>query len=259
MEKDAHKQTEIQKINHVLHTKATDDFSFLEKLTKTELIKLRLQILDVSQFTQTDIWKRLTGVAKYFPNYMNAKISETVMGPLIAANMSYYMPEKDAIAIMKYMSTPFLATVAEYMTPEKAKHLINQIPMDILKKVTTELIQKKKYLVAAGFVDVSDIPRLIELSKIINKEEDLIHVSSFVENKSYIAKIVAGFSDERLVKIINFAYHHKLQNEVLTVFTHLTQKQVQRILKIVNQMPISIKSIVLKDFEHRIISNDSEH
>ena len=254
MNEDDKKQTEIQKINHVLQIKETDDFSFLEKLTKSELNQLRLQILDVSQFTQTDIWKRLTGVAKFFPNYMNAKISETVMGPLIAANMSYYMPEKDAIAIMKYMSTSFLATVAEYMTPEKAQHLINQIPMDILKKVTTELTQKKKYLVAAGFVDVSDVPRLIELSKIIYNEEDLIRISSFVENKEYIAKIVEGFTDDRLVKIISVAYKHNLQNEVLTVFTHLSNKEVQRVLKIMNQLPTTIKSTVLKDFEQRINS-----
>ena len=63
-----------------------------------------------------------------------------------------------------------MSTVSEYMTPEKAKNLINQIPMDILKKVTTDLIQKKKYMVAAGFVDVSDVPRLVELSKIMEEK-----------------------------------------------------------------------------------------
>lgn len=246
------KQTELQKLLHFLQIDDTKEFSFLEKLTKDELQQLRLKIIDVSQFTQTDIWKRLTGVAKFFPNYMNAKISETVMGPLIAANMSYYMPEKDAIAIMKYMSTSFLSTVSEYMTPEKAQHLINQIPMDILKKVTMDLVQKKKFIVAAGFVDVSDIHRLVELSKVIHKEEDLIRISSFVENKQYIAKIVEGFSDDRLNKIITVAYYHDLQHEVLTVFTHLSNKEVQRILRIISELPVSLKTKVLKDFEERI-------
>lgn len=246
------KQTEIQKLLHFLQINDDKEFSFLEKLTKEELHQLRLKIIDVSQFSQTDIWKRLTGVAKFFPNYMNAKISETVMGPLIAANMSYHMPEKDAIAIMKYMSTSFLATVSEYMTPEKAKNLINQIPMDILKKVTTDLVQKKKYMVAAGFVDVSDVPRLVELSKIIYKEEDLIRISSFVENKQYIAKIVEGFSDERLNKIITVAYQYNFQDEVLTVFSHLSNKEVQRVLKIISVLPVNLKTLVLKDFEERI-------
>jgi hypothetical protein len=235
------KQTEIQKLLHFLQITDVSEFAFLDKLSKDEIHQLRLKIIDVSQFTQTDIWKRLTGVAKFFPNYMNAKISETVMGPLIAANMSYHMPVKDAISIMGYMSTQFLATVAEHMTPENARDLINQIPMAILKKVTTELVQSKKFMTAAGFVDVSDVPRLVELSKIIYKEEDLIRISTFVENKQYIAKIVEGFSDDRMDKIITIAYQHDMQQEVISVFSHLSNKEMQRVLKIVSQLPINLK------------------
>lgn len=252
MSDDNKKQTELQKILTLLQIEQDESFSFLNKLSKEELQLLRLKIIDVAQFTQTDIWKRLTGVAKFFPNYMNAKISETVMGPLIAANMSYYMPEKEAISIMKYMSTPFLATVYEYMTPENAKNLINQIPMDILKKVTIELVKRKKYLVAAGFVDVSEISRLIELSKVITNENDLIKISSFVENKEYIAKIVEGFSDERLNKIITLAYNNQEQEEVLNVFIHLNKKETQRILKVISYLPATLKTRVLQDFENRI-------
>ena len=246
------KQTEIQKLLHFLQITDVSEFAFLDKLSKDEIHQLRLKIIDVSQFTQTDIWKRLTGVAKFFPNYMNAKISETVMGPLIAANMSYHMPVKDAISIMGYMSTQFLATVAEHMTPENARDLINQIPMAILKKVTTELVKSKKFMTAAGFVDVSDVPRLVELSKIIYKEEDLIRISTFVENKQYIAKIVEGFSDDRMDKIITIAYQHDMQQEVISVFSHLSNKEMQRVLKIVSQLPINLKTTVLKDFEERI-------
>lgn len=252
MSDDNKKQTELQKILTLLQIEQDESFSFLNKLSKEELQLLRLKIIDVAQFIQTDIWKRLTGVAKFFPNYMNAKISETVMGPLIAANMSYYMPEKEAISIMKYMSTPFLATVSEYMTPENAKNLINQIPMDILKKVTIELVKRKKYLVAAGFVDVSEISRLIELSKVITNENDLIKISSFVENKEYIAKIVEGFSDERLNKIITLAYNNQEQEEVLNVFIHLNKKETQRILKVISYLPATLKTRVLQDFENRI-------
>ena len=138
------------------------------------------------------------------------------------------------------------------MTPEKAQHLINQIPMDILKKVTAELVLKKKFITAAGFVDVSDIPRLVELSKIIHNEEDLIRISSFVENKKYIAKIVEGFSDHRLSKIITIAYHHNLQQEVLMVFEHLSNKETVKVLDVVDKLPQILKLKVLKDFENRI-------
>jgi hypothetical protein len=124
--------------------------------------------------------------------------------------------------------------------------------MAILKKVTTELVKSKKFMTAAGFVDVSDVPRLVELSKIIYKEEDLIRISTFVENKQYIAKIVEGFSDDRMDKIITIAYQHDMQQEVISVFSHLSNKEMQRVLKIVSQLPINLKTTVLKDFEERI-------
>ncbi|MFN8262854.1 MAG: hypothetical protein U0T07_04980 [Chitinophagales bacterium] len=246
------KETEIQKLLHVLQVDSDTSFSFLKNLSKEELQKLRLQVIEVSQFTQTDIWKRLTGVSKYFPNYMNAKISETVMGPLIVANMSYYMPIKDAIAIMKHLSMPFLVSVAEYMTPEKSKNLTNQIPIDILKKITTELVNRKKFMTAAGFVDVLELSRLIELSKVITREDDLISISSFVENKKYIAQIIEGFTDERLSKIITVAYNFGKQDEILTVFSHQSNKEVQRIMRIVSVLPVQLKTQILQDFETRV-------
>lgn len=246
------KQTELQKLLHFLQVKEEESFTFLEKLTKDELQQLRLQVIGISHLEQTDIWKRLTGVSRFMPNFMNAKVAETVLGPLIAANMSYHMPERDAIAIMRHMSISFLATVSDFMTPENARNLINQIPMDILKKVTAELVRTKKFVTAAGFVDVSDVSRLVELSKIISSEEDLIRISSFVENKSYIAKIVEGFDDTRLKRIINVAYQFDMQEEVLTVFAHLSNKEVQRVLRIINTLPDVMRDKVLIDFETRI-------
>lgn len=252
MSTDNSQHAELQKLKHFLQVEDESSFSFLQKLNKDEVHELRMKIIEVSQFTQTDIWKRLSGVANFFPNYMNAKIAQTVLGPLIAANMSYYMTEKDAIAIMKNMSTSFLATVSEYMIPEKAVNLINQIPIDILKKVTIELVRDKKYLTAAGFVDVSDIARLIELSKVIYNEEDLIRISMYVENKSYIAKIVERFTDDKLEKIIKKAYQENLQDEILSVFVQQSSNEVQRILRIINELPEQLKTKVIKDFENRI-------
>jgi hypothetical protein len=246
------KQTEIYKLLHFLQVENNADYDFLEKLSAEDLQKLRLQVIEVAQIEQADIWKRLAGVAKFMPSFMNAKVAETVLGPLIAANMSYYMPERDAIAIMKHMSTNFLATVSEFMVPEKAKHLLNAIPMDIMKKVTVRVIAQKKYLTAAGFVDVLEMSRLIELSKVIEQEEDLIRISMYVENKPYVAKIVEGYTLDRLLKIIEKAYKLELQEEVLRVFEHLDSPQVKRVLGIVNSMPEYIKENVLQDFEGRI-------
>jgi hypothetical protein len=250
------KVTEIQKLLHLLQAEGSIDYQFLEKLDKEEIQKLRLKFMDVSQFTQTDIWKRLTGVSRFLPNYMNAKVAETVLGAMITANMSYYMPVRDAVSIMKHLSTPYLVNVTEFLIPEKSKILISQIPIDILKKVTIELINNKKYIVTAGFVDVLELSTVIELSKIIYKEEDIIRVSMYVENKNYVAKIVEGFTNQKLEKIIKTAYDHHLQEEVLTVFSHMNNKEVMRTLNIISTLNVNEKTKILSDFEQRIIKKN---
>ena len=247
-------QAELQKLLHLLQAEKDTNLSFLNKLTKEEIQLLRLKIVDISQFTQTDIWSRLTGVSKFFPNYMNAKVAETVLGALITANMSYYMPEKDAVSIMKYMSNSFLCNVSDFLIPEKAQKLISHIPIDLLKKITTELIKQKKYVTAAGFVDVLEMTRLLELSKVIYKEDDLIHIATYAGNKAYIAKIVEGFDDNRIGKIITYAYSNQLHENILNIFVHLSSNEVQRILKIVSTLSPNIKTKVLEDFENRIQS-----
>jgi hypothetical protein len=94
--------------------------------------------------------------------------------------------------------------------------------------------------------------RLIELSGVISDEEDLIRISMYVENKSYVAKIVEGYTLQRLMKIIETAYRLNLQDEVLRVFEHLSSPEVKRVLGVVSELPVNLKTNVLKDFEGRI-------
>ncbi|HNF48152.1 MAG TPA: hypothetical protein PLF48_02150 [Chitinophagales bacterium] len=252
MPKSEATHTEIQKLLHLLRAENADDFSFLEKLTKDEIAKLRIRILENAHFEQDDIWKRLAGVAKFMPSFMNAKVGETVLGPMISANLSNYLPVKDAVSVMGYMSSSYLAKVADYMIPEKSVELLNAIPMSILKKVTLELIKHKNYYTSAGFVDVLELDKIVELSKVISDENDLIAISEFVENKSCIARIVEGFSDARICKIIETAYQSNRQEDVLSVFMHLTSKETQRMLRLIASLPAAMKKKVLDDFEGRV-------
>jgi hypothetical protein len=41
----------------------------------------------------------------------------------------------------------------------------------------------------------------------------------------------------RMDKIITIAYQHDMQQEVISVFSHLSNKEMQRVLKIVSQLP----------------------
>ena len=53
-------------------------------------------------------------------------------------------------------------------------------------------------------------------------------------------------------KIITIAYQHDMQQEVISVFSHLSNKEMQRVLKIVSQLPINLKKKLHTAMAHRI-------
>ncbi len=242
---------EYQKLQHLLNTESKD-FEFLQKLSADELRTLRVRMTEVMDLDQPEIWGRVAKVAKFMPNFLNAKVSETVLGALITANISTYVPIKDAISIMKNLSTPFLAEVAEYMIPEKSEELIENISVDTLKKITTQLLKNKKYYVASGFVNVLSFPKINAISEVITDELDLILIAEFVENKAHIARIVEGFSDKRILKIIQTAYKNNKQEEILIVFKLLSPRELTRVLSIVKQLSDTEQNTILQDFVTRI-------
>lgn len=243
---------EYQKIRQVLHLKENEDYHFLEQLDEQELHILRNKITEIIDIEQADIWARIGKVAAFMPNFLNAKVAETVLGPMIAANLSNHVPIKDAVAILKNMSIGFLADVASYMNPEKSTTLIDNIPIDTLKKVTSKLIEQKKYFTASNFVNALPIQRIITLSEAIPNELDLILIAEFVDNKSHIAKIVEDFDDKKIINIIKTAYTHNKQEEILSVFILLPKSQLDRVLKLLGTLPESVKQQILQDFKNRI-------
>lgn len=243
---------EYQKIKHLLNINNDDEFLFIQKINDGNLKKLRIKIAQAIDLEQADIWSRIGKVASFMPNFLNAKVAETVLGPMIAANLSNHVPIKDAVAILKNMSINFLADVATYMIPEKSSTLIDNIPIEILKKVATKLIEQSKHFTASNFVNVLPIQKIITLSEVIYNELDLILISEYVDNKQHIAKIVEGFDDKKILAIIKTAYTHQKQEEILSVFILLPQKQLDRILSLLNSLPASVKEQIVNDFKKRI-------
>ena len=243
---------EYQKIRQVLQLNEQDDFTFLKQISDTDLKNLRIRISEIIDLEQVDIWPRIGKVASFMPNFLNAKVAETILGPMIAANLANHVPIKDAVAILKNLSTTFLSEVAGYMIPEKSVKLIDNIPIDILKKVTISLVEQKKYFVASNFVNALPIQRIITLSEVIYNELDLILIAEFVENKAHIAKIIEQFNDNRTLEIIKTAYSNDKQEVILSVFVHVSKTELNRILKLLDKLPESVRQQIIEDFKNRI-------
>ncbi len=208
----------IKKVIHILKTKPTD-YSFLEKLEVDDLSQLNDGIQDALFGDQSEHWKKLAKVVKYFPNYMNAKVSEQAIGAYITANVCYHIETKDLVGISKHLSIPFLAEVTEIIIPSKSSSIVNEMPLPIMLKIINNLLQNNKHFVVASFIEEVHRKRLLELIDSIQKESDLIKCSEYIRNSEILKDIFLSFSSSRQMKVIEASI--QLNKEAIIVRTLL--------------------------------------
>jgi hypothetical protein len=238
-------QTEINKLQHLLAEEGTASLAFLEKLSYEELHTLRQRIQSAMYMEQSSQWKRLAGVAKFMPNFANAKVAEQALGASITANMSYFIDVRDAVSIMKFLSIPFMAEVASYMIPDKCTELINKLPMDTMKKLVTYLIKHQKHFVVGSFVEVTELNRVIEIARYVDKEEDLVGITKFVQHKGSLAGVFRVFPDSKKLRLIEVCKQEGVLSIVVEMSMHLqTGELISMANMLANKRPALLQSLV---------------
>lgn len=219
----------IQKIIRVLKI-SEQDYSFLEKLEVEELSVLNDGIQDALFNNQSEHWKRVADVAKYLPNYMNAKVSEKVLGAYITANLSYHLDSKDLVGISKFLSKPFLAEVAENLIPSKSDKLVNELPISLVQSVTEYLMSKEQYFVIASFIEVVHRKRLMQLIDAINSDSDLLKTSEYIRNPELLKDIFLSFSPSRQTKLLQKSIEIRKQGVIIKTLMQIPTKERKRII-----------------------------
>ena len=147
--------TEIEKLAHVLRV-SPDRIQYLKHLSLDDFRSLNDSISNRLLTDSSDVWSKLAGVAKFMPNFINAQVAKSLLGPNITANLTYHIDTKQAVSIASSLNIEFLAQVAENLVPARAKHLIEAFPMDVLVKLTRTLTRDKKFFTMGAFVDYVD-------------------------------------------------------------------------------------------------------
>jgi len=231
------KETQINKIIHLLSEKV-ENLPFLNKLNFEEMETFYSTLVNAIHGDNSPLWARLGQISKFMPNFINSKIAQDILGPQITANLTYHIPLKDALSISRSIKTKFLAEVAEYLIPEKTKELINAYPIELLKELTKEMVKQDKYFIMAGFVDLLPVEKIIKLSDAIPIEEDMIKISSFIQNKKYIAQLVALYTDDKIIKLLKAAHKIEKWAEMLEISQYLDDEQMHRMANVVTNLSI---------------------
>lgn len=229
--------TEIEKLAHVLKV-TPDKIQYLRSLGLDDFRQLNQSISDRLLTDSSDVWARLAGVAKFMPNFINAQVAKSLLGPNITANLTYHVDVKQAVAIAKSLNIEFLAQVAENLVPARAQHIIQAFPMDVLVSLTRILTRDKKYFTMGAFVDYMDKEKILALSREIPDTESLLRVALYTQNKAHVATLTDGYSDEKIVDMVETAQRKDLWPSVIGLLAYFTEAQHQRLAGLVGRVSV---------------------
>ena len=212
---------ELVKLGQLLHTPSSE-LQFLEGMSLETLIKVRELSTDKLFNDGSKLFHKLAAASKLLPLGVTASLGEKIFGPMLCARIASQMPYPRAIDLAKKMSTPFLAKVTLELDPRRVKDIIQNMPLENLQAVATELLKHKHYMVMGRLVNFMTASNLKVILNGINSEEALLHIGFFIEGKHQLSDIIRLLPKERLKTLIGYLQlHTELWPEALALMVHL--------------------------------------
>ncbi|NBU96737.1 MAG: hypothetical protein EBS19_00765 [Spirochaetia bacterium] len=237
---ESHKNSELQKIGSLLST-AEDEIDFLSSLPADKLSFLRMKITTAILEEQSGVWEPLARVSKFMPNFLNAKVSEDILGPKITANITYHVPVKDALSIATHFSTKFFCDVLEHIVPEKIEHIIRDSPNDLMKRVVHELRKRKNYLLIGSLIDFTPISSVHKISMEVDDSE-MIQIMDYITKRERLAELLDIYDDTKIIGLTKASIKLEKIEGLLEVFSFAKAKTKQKIERILDKLSYDEKS-----------------
>lgn len=226
------KEFELKSIYNLLGVKEID-LPFLKKLDHEEIHKLRNQIILFMQDGQKEIWVPMAKVAKFMPNFLNAKVSEDILGASIAANLSYHLNPKDAIGIASHFSIKFFCDVLEHLVPEKIADMINQSPFDLMRRAVNELITRRNFFLIGSLIDYTPIESVEKIARGVENLGDLISITYNARDKVRVLNLFKRFDDAKIYGVMVAGLNGNLSQEIQNIYEHADDELIEKTKKII--------------------------
>ena len=229
-----HKHSEIQKIISLLSVEEKE-LAFLNSLSLENLSFLRMKVTSAILEEQSGVWEPLARVSKFMPNFINAKVSEDILGPKITANITYHVPVKDAVGIASYFSTNFFCDVLENIVPEKIEHIIKDSPFELMRKVVLELRKRKNYLLIGSLIDYTPIPVVHKVSLEFS-ESEMIEIMEYISKRDRMVELLDLYEDSRIIGLTRASIQLGKMEGLLEVFSSTKNKTRDKVERIIQRL-----------------------
>lgn len=193
-------QVEIRRLAKLMHVPESE-LSYLEKLGAEALMKLRVQFQDSLITDYEPVLAKLASTTAITPTAIAVKIAQRYLGPTLTSYLSYFTPVKSAAKLAERFDADFMIEVSKEQIPERAKALLQDFPLDLMRPVTRGLVAEKAWATMGGFVDYLPEEKSFALMSEVPEAESNLRISSYAQNKALIAKLVTRFDDEMLLEL----------------------------------------------------------
>ncbi|MCB1142506.1 MAG: hypothetical protein H7A24_14080 [Leptospiraceae bacterium] len=228
---DSNKKSEIQKIVHLLHS-SEETMEYLNSHTHEQLTDLRLKITHAILEEQSETWEPLAKVTKFMPNFLNAKVSEDILGPSITANITYHVPPKEAISIANYFSTKFFCDVLEHVIPEKVEPIIRESNADLIRKAVHELRKRKNYYLIGALIDYTPMQHIHKISMEVDNP-DMVLILEFITKRERMSELLDLYIDTKILGLIRASVDMNKMDDLLDVFSLTTGKTREKVIGLI--------------------------
>ncbi len=197
------RRAEIAKLARLLGREPAQ-LAYLEAIPSAELGVLRDQVTAQLFSAGAKSLGTLAAASRLLPVGVAASIAERVFGPVLTARVAGLVDADRAVQMAMRLSTPFLADVAVELDPRHAHDLIAQIPPELIRTITGELMRRHEFVTMGRFVGHLDPASILATLDVLD-DAALLQTAFVLERKDAVQELVAMLPDAHLERVIDAA------------------------------------------------------
>jgi len=220
--------TELRRLAKLLH-KPESDLDYLQALDGEGLQRLRRLLQDRVLDEFGHLFERMAAAGKLAPDRLSAFLCKKAFGPVLTANMSYYTPTERAVRMSRHFDAEFMAEIAREQMPDRARELLEALPVELMRPVMRILLAEHEYHVMGGFTDYMPEDKVLTLMDEIEDPADNLRVSAYAQRKERIARLTRRLDDATVKAIFDAAFREEaLLDEVGLVVAEMPADEQRR-------------------------------
>lgn len=215
-------EAELEKLARLLQVERAA-LDFLDDQPVEDLRRIREGLTDALFEKFRPTFTGFARMASVLPLGIAARISHSVLGPVLSGRIAGEMPPERAVDMAERLSDDFLADVCVEMEPSRARPIIQSFPIERSVAITRRLLERGEYITMGQFVDVLPRATLLAAADAIESPLALLRIAFFVESREQLACVIAHLSHARRAEVIHAAAEHELWPEVIDTLERIDE------------------------------------